>query len=272
MNLGLFKSTHALVAAALLIALWLWQVQGGFAFGWQQGSNVAYLLWTGWIAFALYVVLALYAARKSAHKTRLTPEFKMAVPIEQLEKAQLKLSDIRERIIAGELKSRAGIKRAAQRALHDGGVAKVARVVLERGRPGGPRYLIRLRSRARSRSYRASGTRLFGTISSPKSVTRSWVWTSAARWFQNASEHVRTRRCFPIDSIHRGWMRATVRAYRRLVRTSSAHITHFGFDSKSPEPGKMWNAEPCVPAYSWRSPRWPTFARRPASSGRWTAP
>ena len=102
MNLSLFKSPHALTAGALLGGFWLWHFLGNIAFGGGEGSDPAYLLWTGWVAFALYAALVLYALRKSAHKTGFSPEFKMAVPMESLERAQSQLNQVRVGILSSE--------------------------------------------------------------------------------------------------------------------------------------------------------------------------
>jgi hypothetical protein len=141
-NLSLFKSPHALTAGALLGGFWLWHWQENIAFGGGAGSDTAYLLWTGWIATALYAVLALYALRKSAHKTGLSPEFKMAVPMENLERAETQLNQIRVQILSGELTSKADLVRATKQILRREGVAKVIRVRVEKGTTERPPRLI----------------------------------------------------------------------------------------------------------------------------------
>ncbi len=147
MNLSLFRSIHVLTAGIILGGFWFWHLQGGISFGRGEGSDRDYLLWTGWVAFALFLVLALYALRKSAHKTRITPEFKMKVPIEQLEKAESRLSQLRVRMLSGELTARGQIQSEAGRILREEGVAHVIRVRVEAGSPGGGRYRLLVRPR-----------------------------------------------------------------------------------------------------------------------------
>jgi hypothetical protein len=144
MNLGLFKSWHGVAAALLVVAFVVWWRSQGFAIGRAAGSSTAYLLTTGWVALALYVVLVLYSARRWAHRLRITPEFRMKVPVAQLEKAQARLSDLRVKILSGELSSRRGIRRAVGGVLREEGVARVMSMQLCRGEPGGPRYSFRI--------------------------------------------------------------------------------------------------------------------------------
>jgi len=132
------------VAAIILGGFLLWGVLSDVTPGRSGSISVAFLLWSGWIAFALYIVLMLYAVRKYAHKRRLTPEFRMKLPIEQLERAQSKLSDIKVRVIAGQLRSRTRIKHEIQHVLKEEGVSKVLRVKVTKGRPGGPTFDLRV--------------------------------------------------------------------------------------------------------------------------------
>ena len=64
---------------------------------------------------------------------------------------------------------------------------------------------------------------------------------------QYGSEYTRVTRSRAAGSIHAGSMRATVRANRREVSTSSAVITHSGWARESPEPGQIVNRVPRAP-------------------------
>jgi hypothetical protein len=128
------------VAALILGAFLFWVVLSDITPGRSGNGSVSFLLWSGWIALTFYVVLVLYAVRKYAHKARLTPEFRMKLPIAQLEKAQSKLSDIKVRVLAGQLRNRARIKREVKRIFKEEGVSRVLRVKVTTGRPGGPAF------------------------------------------------------------------------------------------------------------------------------------
>ena len=77
----------------------------------------------------------------------------------------------------------------------------------------------------------------------------------------------------PSCSAHSGWMRATVRAHRRLVSTSSAAITHRGGFLASAEPGAMAKRASRAPEVLARARgrARPMCDSRPASSERWIA-
>lgn len=60
MNLGIYRSWHAIVAALLVGLLFAWHALAPLPYGSRDDANVLFLLTTGWIAFACYVVLALY--------------------------------------------------------------------------------------------------------------------------------------------------------------------------------------------------------------------
>src|SRR5215217_3183437 len=68
-----------------------------------------------------------------------------------------------------------------------------------------------------------------------------------------------------------GSIRATVRAYSRVVSVNSAAITHGGLRLNNPDPGKRWNLRPRAPVYSCASVFWPTLLSRPVSRARWMA-
>ena len=140
MNLSLFRSVHAVVAALVVAGFGFWLYQGGFEIGRKPGSDLSYLLWSGWVAVAFYAILFLYAVRKYVHKTGISPEFNRKIPIEQFEKAQLKLGEVRARIVSGELATKGRILGEAKRVLRDEKVTKILRVSVRRRRSGGPRF------------------------------------------------------------------------------------------------------------------------------------
>ncbi len=133
MNTTLFKSPHALIALLVCAASYAWLAAIGASMGTREGSNVDYVIWSGWIATALMVVAMLYCARKYMHKMRYSPEFKMKVGVRSLEAADAGLNEIRRRVLRGDFKNRGEVEQAARRVLRDEGVHKVVEVEVRAG-------------------------------------------------------------------------------------------------------------------------------------------
>jgi hypothetical protein len=132
MNLGIYRSWHAAIAVAVTGALLLWHLLSPLPFGSRLDANVGFLLTTGWIAVALYVVLALYAARRAAHRLRLSPEFAWKASLPALEAAQSALTGLQQAIWRREI---AGVRAVRQRAaaiLAEHRVQRVLRVDVAR--------------------------------------------------------------------------------------------------------------------------------------------
>jgi hypothetical protein len=128
MNLGIYRSWHSLGAAALAGGLLAWHLLQPMPFGSRDDANVVYLLTTGWVAVACYVVLALYAVRRAAHRLRLSPEFAWKAKLPQLERAQSKLRELQNRVDRRELAGAAAVRAAAAEILRGEGVQRVLRV------------------------------------------------------------------------------------------------------------------------------------------------
>lgn len=128
MNLGIYRSWHAAIAAAITALLLAWHLLAPEPFGSRSDRNVLFLLTTGWVAFAAYVVLAAYAARRAAHRLRLSPEFGWKVPLPALEQAQSALRELGNRAARRELVDKAALRREAKAILQRFGVQKVLRV------------------------------------------------------------------------------------------------------------------------------------------------
>ena len=131
MNLGLYRSWHAFVALGVAAAFWLWHWLAPEGFGSRADSNVAFLLWTGWLAVACYVVLALYAVRRAVHRLRLSPEFGWKVRLPQLEQAQSFLVELQNRILRREVVGRKAVRSEMNAILRGFGVGRVLRVEIE---------------------------------------------------------------------------------------------------------------------------------------------
>jgi len=131
MNLELYRSRHGLVAAGLCAALFVWHLLDPRAFGSRDDENVGFLLATGWIAVACYLVLALYAVRRAAHRLRLSPEFAWRAKLPELERAQSQLTELQNRVARRELAGTRAIRTAAAEILRRSAVDRVLRVDLE---------------------------------------------------------------------------------------------------------------------------------------------
>lgn len=131
MNLGLWRSWHAVVAIAVVGALLAWHRVDPLPFGSRLDANVGYLLTTGWIAVALYVVLALYAARRAAHRLRLSPEFAWKAALPALEQAQSALNGLQQAVLRREIAGARAVRQRAAAILAEHGVQRVLRVDVE---------------------------------------------------------------------------------------------------------------------------------------------
>lgn len=132
MNLAFLRSPHAIVALFAVGAFASWHLVAARPFGDRGDDNVLFLLTSGWVAVAAYVVLALYAARRAAHRLRITPEFGWEAKLPQLERAQTDLSELESRVARRELAGRSAVNKQARQVLRDHGVHRVLRVHAER--------------------------------------------------------------------------------------------------------------------------------------------
>lgn len=131
MNLGLYRSWHAIVAAIVVMALFAWHWLAPLPFGSRDDDNVLFLLTSGWIAVAAYVVLAAYAVRRAAHRLRLSPEFAWKAALPSLERAQSELTGLQNRVRSRELTGARAIRAAAAGILRTHRVQRVLRVDVE---------------------------------------------------------------------------------------------------------------------------------------------
>jgi hypothetical protein len=132
MSTVLFKSWHALAAAILVAAFFLWSSAA------TDGASIrTFQLASGWGALALFLIVLGYVLRKYVHKLGISPEFKMKVPIEKLEKAESRLSELRVQMASGRLVNRSDILKRANAILRQEGVRWVVKVRLEDGTASG---------------------------------------------------------------------------------------------------------------------------------------
>lgn len=132
MNLAFLRSPHAVVAILAVVAFVAWHFVATQPFGDRGDDNVWFLLTTGWFAVAAYVVLALYAARRAAHRLRLSPEFGWEAKLPQLEQAQTELTELENRVSRRELMGRGNVQKTARDILRHNDVHRVIRVDVQR--------------------------------------------------------------------------------------------------------------------------------------------
>ena len=132
MNLGIYRSWHAVLAAIVVATLLAWHFAAPLPFGSRADDNVGFLLTTGWIAVACYLLLALYAVRRAAHRLRLSPEFAWKAKLPDLERAQSALRELQNRVQRREIAGTGPVRQAAKQILASHGVHKVLRVDIAR--------------------------------------------------------------------------------------------------------------------------------------------
>ncbi|MEO6594219.1 MAG: hypothetical protein ABIP94_05655, partial [Planctomycetota bacterium] len=131
MNLEIYRSRHALCAVSVVFALGAWHWLAPRTFGSRDDENVLFLLTTGWLAVVCYVVLALYAVRRAAHRLRLSPEFAWKAKLPALERAQSQLTELQNRVVRREMPGRKAVLTAAAAILRQHGVQRVLHVEVE---------------------------------------------------------------------------------------------------------------------------------------------
>ncbi|MCZ6597111.1 MAG: hypothetical protein O7B99_05715 [Planctomycetota bacterium] len=126
-NTSFFRSLHALWALVVAGGFVAWMVGGGHAPGRGAGSDRGYLLWSGWIALALFAVVVAYSLRKFVHRLGVSPEFRMKVGAESVELAEKEIHALRRRISSGALTEKGEVASQARKILKEAGVDKILR-------------------------------------------------------------------------------------------------------------------------------------------------
>lgn len=143
MNVRLFQSWHGAIAGALVVGFVGWALAAGLPLGRAPGYDRVFLLATGWATLALFLFVVLHVLRKYAHKLGVSPEFRMRVPIDELEEAEKELNAVRRQVAGGTLTDRDDVQRAAKAALRKHGVHKILRIELQPGEgPGEPAWRV----------------------------------------------------------------------------------------------------------------------------------
>ncbi len=129
-NFGLWRSWFALAVLAVVAAFAGWHWLDGRTFGSRDDRNTAFLLATGWVAVLAFLVLALYAVRRAAHRLRLSPEFAWKAKLPALERAQSELTELQNRILRREVSGATAVRREAASILRRFGVQRVLAVTI----------------------------------------------------------------------------------------------------------------------------------------------
>lgn len=143
MNRSLLSSVHGLAALLVVGGFAALAAFGPLPVGRAPQGQRDYLLWSGWIALALYLAAYAYVLRKYAHKLGYSPEFGLQVRKESMDAAQQKLGALRDRVAARSLADKGQILAAARGILRETGCAKVLEVRVARDEAG----LLRLETR-----------------------------------------------------------------------------------------------------------------------------
>lgn len=145
MNRSLFTSWYALVAVIVAGGFVAWPWVMDIRTGPVAGSDRTFLLWSGWTALGLYLLVMAYVLRKYIHKMGISPEFRMKVGTARLEAAQKRLGAIRRQILAGTLTDARLIRDRARDALREEGVHRIVRAEVRPGAdPRDPPHVIEI--------------------------------------------------------------------------------------------------------------------------------
>ena len=134
-NTSLFKSWHALVLALGVAALFVRPASTAL-------DARTFAVSSGWITLALACAVAAYVLRKYMHRLGYSPEFRLRVSEDALERAERRLNDIRRRIRQGQLTELGEVRTLAAAALKAEGVQRINRVEVRPGTDGGPAFTL----------------------------------------------------------------------------------------------------------------------------------
>ena len=154
MNSTLFRSRYLLIAIVLVAGFVAWMIVFGIQPGRGARGDVGYLLWSGWVALALYLAVLAYVARKYVHRVRKPPSAAELAPVvARMDRAALGLKQIEREMSAGALRAKKDIKKRVGELLRREGVTKLLVVDVV---PGGEGEGSRLESRSPEPAARTS--------------------------------------------------------------------------------------------------------------------
>lgn len=135
MNKTLFLSGYAVIATALVAAFYGWYA--------AKGMSTTYLLWSGWSAFALMIIVTLYSLRKYMHQLGISPEMRHPPALANLEKAESRMNELRQQILKGSVTAKSDVEKLARNILKEEGVEKTVRIEVEKGPAGSSPFVVR---------------------------------------------------------------------------------------------------------------------------------
>lgn len=145
MNASLFRTRYLLYGAIISAGFIAWWQVGGFALGRGGDGNVSYLLWSGWVAVALYLAVIAYVGRKYIQRVKRPPTRDEVAAYEaSIDRAETRIKKVEREILSGVLKAEGDIRKRVQAICRDEGVAKFKHPVLIAGEGGGPAFRVEL--------------------------------------------------------------------------------------------------------------------------------
>ena len=137
MNLSLFRSPFALLSLAAIGAAVALALAG------RDVESERWLrLWSGAAALTSMVLAFAYVARKYMHKYGYSPEFRLKVPIAQLERAETRLGELRAQVLDKRISDLRELRAQVARVLREEGVHRILRVDVRPGPPEGPAFVL----------------------------------------------------------------------------------------------------------------------------------
>ncbi len=124
------RSPYSLVALAIAaLSTFYWWSSGGV---WGElPKDRLFLMTSGWVAFSLFLIVTAFILRKYCHKLGISPEFRMRVSREQLERAENRVGQLRMEVYGGRLTDPKEIEKQARRILREEEVKSCVSIILE---------------------------------------------------------------------------------------------------------------------------------------------
>ncbi len=149
MNWTLLRSPWAIGLTVLTLGAFVgWWLSAGIDPGRGPAADTGFLLWSGWVAVALYLAVVAYVARKYVHRILPTPTRKALRPLrDKVEKATVRLQQVEGQVLTGVLEFKKDVESKVQAILREEGVTKLLKVdVLTTPAGQTPPFLLDIRS------------------------------------------------------------------------------------------------------------------------------
>lgn len=133
MNKTLFRSPYAVLALLVSGGFVAWLIAAGHSMGRGGGSDRGYLLWSGWVALALFLAVAAYTLRKFIHRTGLSPELRRSVDAGHIERAEAGINELRRLVSQRAFTTKQEVEKKADAILGESGVRRIMRAHVTSG-------------------------------------------------------------------------------------------------------------------------------------------